>query len=182
MQIKTKADMYDAYFRGPFGNRLRSWDTVQAYLASGYHGPVTMRTSRGGGGPCAYGVEWIDVDRVAHEWSHIGISLKEIRINESAPDKLLIIQGEVMRTIDHLHLRYSTLKLPMRKALATTQHHVGGLRAQMLLKGAMDPASYDDLNELLDDYDGAIIEFSTWAVDVGDCPRRNSVVWEVRHY
>lgn len=183
MILATKADMYAQYRRGRFGNRLRTWATLEDYRASGYSLPVVLRYAGAGGGAwCAYNVPPEDVDATVAQWVSEGANPKLITLNESADDSQLILQGEVMRSPSHYSLRYSTVPKPMRQALAECQHHAEGLTALMLMRSAMDAASWDELQDLLDDFDGAVIEFSVWGHDVGDAPRRNTVFWEVRHY
>lgn len=181
MILKTKADMYALYDKGRFGNRLKCWPDLDSFYMSDYSGPVVMRYKGCGGQWCEYGVLPHDVPCVVKRWVSEGASERLIVINELADDNLLIIQGEVWRSPTGLHVRYTTEPMPMRKALAKSQHHATGVNAHMVL-GLMDPQSRSELDELLDDFDGAVIEFSVWSKDVGDCPRRNTVFWEVRHY
>ena len=96
-------------------------------------------------------------------------------------DENLTIQGECMRTHEGLHVMYSTLKCPMREALRNERISVSGLSAKCLLETYMDHQSFDVLSNLLDEYDGAVVEFSCLTSII---PRvnRNTVFWEVRHY
>lgn len=181
--ITSKTEMYALYHSGKFGNKLLTWNSLDDYKRSGFARPVVLRyKGKAGGGWVAYEVSHDEVDTIVASWLREGAQRDLIAVNESAPDHELLLQGEVMRSTDHLSLRYSIAKLPMRKALAECQKHARGIEANMILRSAMDAASWDDLNSLLDEYDGAVVEFSTWARDVGVIPRRNTVFWEVRHY
>lgn len=181
-RLETKAQMYQAYHRGAFGNRLLAWPTLEAYRASGYANPIVLRYSgKSGGAWCEYNLAPENIDAVVARWVSEGADPCKITVNESANDSALILQGEVMRSIEYLSLRYSTVPKPMRLALAECQHHVGGLQARLLLEATLDDPSMDDLNRLLDDYEGAVVEFSTWDRPVG-VYTRNTVFWEVRHY
>lgn len=181
--IKSKAEMYDLYHAGAFGNRLATWASIADFKTSGVARPVTMRYKGESGGKwVAYGVDPSDVPAVASKWEAEGANLNLVTLNEAAPDHLLICQGEVMRSAAHYDLRYSTAPLPMRQALATTQRHATGLVALSILNHFLDASSLSDLHWLLDEYDGAVVEFSTWATDIGCIPHRNTVFWEVRHY
>jgi hypothetical protein len=175
--------MYQHYQAGHFGNKFHTWDDIPHWLASAYRKPVCMRYKGAmAGGKCAYHVAPESVCDVDNEWAQQGLDPKLITINESADDTALTIQGEVMRSTRHLSLRYSQTPLPMRNALAASERHAEGLEATCILKTYLDPASYEDLMDLLDTYEDAVVEFSTYSVDVGRCPRRNTVVWEARNY
>lgn len=176
MKIGTKREFYDLWHRGLLGNRPRTWDSVDALRASGYAGTVTVRTKRGGGGKCAYRVPVADVGAVAREW---GDDASGLTFNESMPDDELVIQGEVQRPWE---LTYSAERgLPMREALKTARR-ASGAAAQLILRDALSPSSYDDLEDVWEMFPDAVIEFSAYRRDVGDCRGRNAIVWEVRNY
>lgn len=171
------------YEQRKFGNMLRTWATLDEFFASSYTGSVSLRyKGNHGGGFAAYGVSRDEVESKIAQWISEGAVPSLIKINESAPDDEILFQGEVMRSPNYLSMRYSTLKEGMRTALYTKQSHVEGLQAVMLLKTSIDPASWDEFQDLLEIYDDAVVEFSIWNVDIGMVPRRNTIFWEVRHY
>lgn len=90
--------------------------------------------------------------------------------NESPPDELLVIQGEACRSSRGLELTYTYEKKPMKQC---SFEYVCGLRAVFMID--------DDVKELLDEYDGHVVEFSTYSVRLGTCNRR-TIIWEVRAY
>ena len=183
MKIGSKREMYALYEAGEFGNKLETWPSLDAFYASNVAKRVVMRyKGRAGGAWAAYDLAPSDVPAEAARWKAEGADLSLVTLNESAPDDLLLIQGEVMRSIDYLDLRYSRSKLPMRDALAKDQHHTDGAVAVALLRRYLDPSSYEDLWMLLDRYPDAVVEFSTWNTLVGTSPHRNTVFWEVRDY
>lgn len=182
MIVPTKTDMYELYQKGCFGNKLRTW-SLEEYLNNDFTGTVVLRyAGTGGGGKAAYHLSRNEVPNVVAEWESEGLSRSRIKVNESAPDSLLTVQGEVMRSEEGLSLRYSRMKAPMRKALAEQPEHARGLSAVLLLRHTLNPSSFEDIMELLDLYDGAVVEFSAFSVNLGDCRGRNALVWEVRHY
>ncbi len=183
MILATKDEMYNRYQRGAFGNKPRIWHDYGQLEQDPPTRPVTMRyKGKGGGGFCNYNVQLSEVPAIMQEWAEKGADTALITFNEGLPDDRLEIQGEVMQSAEHLSLRYSTEKLPMRLALKKSQSHVSGVIASLTLKHFLDPTSLDELYELLDIYPGAVIEFGTYSVDVGTVPRRNTIFWEVRHY
>lgn len=182
MQIKTKSEMKSLLNQGRFGNMLQSWNSLDDFLASSYSGQVTMRYSGSGGGAwCEYNVPRSHVEERVNKWISEGADRSRIYFNMSAPDDLLLIQGEVMRCEWGLYLCYSTLKKPMRIALTEKCSHSYFLSAQLTLKHFLDAASYENIINLLDEYPDCVIEFSTFDSPVGNLGW-NTIVWEVRHY
>ncbi|HEY3780911.1 MAG TPA: hypothetical protein VGL56_07505 [Fimbriimonadaceae bacterium] len=175
--------MYELYIRGRFGNSLAVWPDLDSYFTSPFSRNVVLRyKGKAGGAWVAYEVQRKDVADMAKKWVNEGADPCLITLNESAPDDKLMVQGEVMRSTNYLSLRYSFFRGPMRVALAKSQEHAEGLKALAILEHYVDPSSLDDLWDLLDVFDGAVVEFSTWSIDVGVVPHRNTVIWEVRHY
>lgn len=183
--IPTKSACYRLYESGAFGNKLRTWNDLSSLMRDDYCGGVVMRYKGAGGGTeyPRYGQEIpkAEVADTVQAWVSAGASRESIRFNEAAWDDKLIIQGEVMRSQEHLSLFYSREKTKMREALKRGLQ-VEGLRAMMLLRHALSPASYDDVEALIERYPDAVIEFSAYSHNVGNCRGRNAVIWEVRNY
>jgi hypothetical protein len=187
MEITSKARMYGLYQTGAFGNKLRTWQGMESFLEfidSGFRGTVTMRASKHWGGSlCEYNVPPDQVPRRALEWNkNHQIYPWEIQFNESAPDECLVVQGEVQDIAGHgLCLRYSREKAKMRDALKSPSHARRAV-AVSILKSAMTPSSYEDLQALLDEYDGHCVEFSAYSKCLGHIKGRNTIIWECRKY
>jgi len=183
----TKAENYELYHKGYYGNHLAFWPSLGAFLQDetwDQSRPVALRTSFTPGIQLPYycvPTMPIAVGTIANEWESLGVPLSAIVLNEIGPDEFIAIQGEVMLSINGMDLRYSTEKLLMRQALAKSQKHVSGLVAQQTLLAFLDPTSYDNLQRLFDDFPDAIIEFSTYSRPVGVL-QNNTVIWEVRNY
>ena len=182
MQILSKEIAYKIYNQGILFNRLRVWDSVDELLKSHYKGTVSIRYKGGsrGSGFYAYNVPVSRVRRIVKEWQANGAKLNKIVFNESAPDEHLVIQGEVTRDPD-LELFYSREKKKMNIALKNG-FSVKGLKAKLLLKYFMDETSYDELMALLDIFPKHVIEFSTYSINLGILPHRNTIIWEIRKY
>ncbi|MFM9873695.1 MAG: hypothetical protein ACKVQS_09560 [Fimbriimonadaceae bacterium] len=182
-KITSKDEMYKLYLGGMFGNKLRTWPSLSEYYESNFTENVVLRyRGQGGGGFVAYDLKRISVPTVVAKWVTQGAEPNRITVNESAPDDLILIQGEIMRSTDYLTLSYSTLPYPMRTALKMHRQNAKGIVALEILRFFIDPSSLYDIFMLLDKYDDAVLEFSTWDICIGDVPRRNTVVWEVRNY
>ena len=174
---KTKAEFYGRWFNGEFGNFPRSWNTLSDFLESDYHGLLSVR-SKTPGGPCWYNVDSKEVRKAVFTQSNLAF-------NESMPDDKLVIQGQAWRDETGLRLEYCcTPNLKFREAIGNPENmrQATRLEAAFLLKQHLDPNSYDDLMELLTQYPDAHIEFSAYSINVGVCPNRGTVIWEVRNY
>lgn len=180
--------MYALYESGAFGNKLRTWNSYNELLRSCYKGTVTLRyKGESGGHHCRYNVPFFQVPSVVAEWEASGANPSLININESAPDFCLAIQGEVQRTPKGLTLFYSTENSKMRDALKNSGRHAYRTEALAILSKHLWPSSYDDLMSLLDTYYGdyaesAVVEFSAYEIELGNCRNRNTVFWECRNY
>lgn len=181
--IRSKALALSLIQEGTLGNTLRAWTSLQEVFASGYRGTLTLRyAGEAGGGLCRYEVPLAEVATVMRDWTQAGANPDLVRFNESAPDQFLLLQGEVTRLPCGLTLFGSTQPGKMREALRKMGRHLYGLQAKLILEYHLDAASYTDMMDLLDSFPDHVIEFSTYSVDLGQAPHRNTVIWEVRAY
>jgi hypothetical protein len=183
LTIPTKQRMYRMYNRGAFGNRLRSWPSLEALQQSGHRGPVGFRHTLNTGFKLA-SMDNIPAADVPAFMEQHGLRFGEgLHVAEGAPDHRQTIQGEATLIAGGLHVRYVPSKMKMRPAmLLPTVRHVDGLRAHGVLKHYLSPASYDDMMDLLDNHPDAVVEFTAFDVPVGGCRGRNTVCWETRNY
>ena len=185
MTIDTKAQSYALYERGRFGNKLRTWSRLGEIAPSGFQGRVVMRyKGRHGGAAFPRLGEQITLAEAAFTlrmWEALGAREEEVAYNEAAPDDLLVLQGEVTLSTEHLSLFWADEKTTMRRALVHGRQWQG-LRALALLRSRLFPSSWADLEALLELYPSSVIEFSAYRVPVGNLPGRNAVIWEVRDY
>ena len=172
--IRTKEAYYRLWRTGVLGNRPRTWADPDALRASGWTGPVVMR-STDLSWKTLYGITVEEALRLAPR-------VRGATFNECMPDHALLIQGEVMRGWRGLELTYTRALKPMKLGLAEDARYACGLTAKLLLDHFLWPNSRDDLDALLDLYDGHAVEFSTYSVAVGDQPHRNTILWETRAY
>jgi len=183
--ILTKKQNYQLWQSGAFGNKLRAWRTVDAWLRSGFTGLVALRALLpAGGGPCKYNLSRKEAIAVACLWDQFNVAPYEsIMVNEMGPDDAILLQGEYLN--DALCLGYflhSWVRQPMRIALAEKSEVAQGLRSDLILRSAMTPSSYADWQLLLEQYPNHVLEVSIYERCVGDIPGRNAFVWEVRRY
>ena len=178
--VLTKTDFVKRFFAGEFGNRGPTWNTLKEYLDSDYNGLMHIR-NRQKGGPTYYNVPSAEL---LTKWTELGCTDQGYYLAAMAPTDKTTVQGEIMLGPRGLELYYSTVRKPMREALAESARQVRGLEAALILKGCMDPASYDWLQVLLERYDDPIhvIEFSCFSVNWGTICNRNTIIWELRSY
>ena len=172
---KTKAEFIERYDKGEFGNRPRVWKNLQELKLSGYKGSVTLRPIDIGG-LAKYCVLVDDI---------IWADNSRYHFNESMPDDLLTIQGNIFLTDIGLQLFYSTVPGLRHREAVTAPYgkFADGLLAWSLLKVNMEGNDWDDLMLLLERYSDAwVIEFSTYQTFVGILEHRRTIWWEVRAY
>ena len=175
------------YQKGEFGNRAPTWNSVDEWItdpaghgSTGWNGPRLFHLrNRVAGGETYYD---LTVNSLIDQLGSLRSPIENFYVSEMAPTELTLIQGEVCRTFDGLYLTYSTVRRPMREALNQRLETASGLRAKILLESYMDANSFDWTMELLDNYDGHVVEFSTYSCEWGTLPYYNSVFWECRAY
>ncbi|MDO8508445.1 MAG: hypothetical protein Q7S27_02050 [Nanoarchaeota archaeon] len=183
MDILTKQQNFDFLEKGILGNKLRIWHSYEDILKSRYKGTVSIRyKGEFGGGKTAYEVKLKDIKKIEKKWVNSGANKERIVFNESAPDKFLLIQGELMKS-PFFQLYYCEEPMKMRDAFVKGKvKYSGGLTAKLILDHFIDPSSLEDINCLLEKYDSHVIEFGTYSRCLGDLPSRNTIIWEVRKY
>jgi hypothetical protein len=175
--VLTKADYYRRWIAGEFGNRPQVWNSFTDLDQSGYKGFVNIRHRQPGSPYFGYAL----TRTTALDWiKATGVPVAEFSFNETMPDDRLLIQGELMEDHRGLCLAYSREPTTMRNAMRNPKQ-VYGLTARQLLKYYCDPYSYDWLLELLTEFPGHVVEWSTYSVLFGT-ERKNTAIWEVRKY
>jgi len=170
----NKPDFYKRWFKGEFGNTPHKWQNV-GDIPPDFHGRVSIRSMIPGG------------------VAQMKLPIEEIRaqnfetsgrfmLQQSMPDEKCLLQGTLTLTSEGLLLEYSLEQnLDFRRAMMEA-YTACGFSAVLILRRYVDPASLDDIYSLLERYRNAIIEFATYAVNVGMFPHRNTVIFEVRAY
>jgi len=186
MDILTKEKAYELYEAGVYGNKPRTWPTLDDFYASGWtKGIVPRYKGTGGRKYPGYGkaMDAADLPALVERWvAEEKADPALITIGALMPDDKIIFQGEVwICEREGWYLRYSTLPTQMREALEKGEQHKSGIYAYLFLQLHMDHTSFDRLVELLGEHPSAIIELSVWSVPVGDLGW-NTIIWEVRHY
>ena len=178
MRIASKRQMYTALKRGDFGNVVRHWDSLADMVADPFNGLVGCRclqTNR------PWSLYCLPKPKLLSELTKIHSNGAGFEFYESPPDDYRRIQGELCRGPWGLHFRYTFAPGAMRIALQTEEHNIQGLQADMLLRAYTDSGCYDWLMELLNTYDGHVVEFTSYAKPVGVL-RQPYLIWEVRDY
>lgn len=181
--IKTKAEMYELYNRGAFGNRLKTWNSFEELEASGRETGICVRYKKPGNKWTYFALDLGQVRNAIRQAVYCeGADRSLFHFNELGPDDKIILQGEVMRTHEGLVLSMNNQPNMMHRMALKDPETVYGLEARGFLLKHLEPSSYDDLMELLEIYPDSIIEFTAYSVCVGVCRGRNTIIWEVRNY
>jgi hypothetical protein len=181
--ITNRKENFEAYQLNKFGNKLRLWTGLDEFRKSNYNGSVTFRyyAINNGGSSNFTKYDVTDYEKQIKEFTELGAEPKRMIFNESAPDKFLTIQGELTHDYNGYQLFYSTDKGKMRDCLKNGKT-LTGLAVKLLLQQHLNSNSFSDIMELIELYPNHVIEFSTYSINLGDCPRRNTIIWEVRRY
>jgi len=181
LPVRNKQEFVLRYGNNEFGNCAPTWVSLSDFLQSDYRGLMHIR-NRVAGGPTWYNLSPEDLCR---RWGMLidgGIDPNTLYISAMCPTEKTILQGEVVQSVNHLDLTYSTVVAPMRDALKQSTKFATGIVAVSLLQWAMDGKSYDWLQHLLDNYPGHVVEFTCLSVCWGTVLNCNTLFWEVRLY
>lgn len=191
LPVLNKHDFVKRYKVGHFGNASPTWDNYQQWFLDprGCRPGLFHIRNRIAGGDTWYDVHWEDMD-VTWGIARNRVGERNLYISEMAPHEHNLIQGEVVQgpiagaATRHLYIWYSRqVGVPMREALRGPEKaEAGGIIATTLLRTLMCPNSWDWLNQLLDNFPGHVVEFSTFGVDWGTISNFNTCFWEVRGY
>ena len=182
MAVLTKSDFVSRYQQGEFGNKSPTWLTLADFLESEQQyddKAVFHLRNRTPGGETYYDLSPVSL---IHTWSIQNNKDTGWYCSQMCPTDHTLIQGEVMRSEYGLSLYYSTVRQPMRIALALQSRQVFGIMANVLLQHYMCPNSWEWLNHLLDEYQGHVVEFTTLDLQWGSVKGYNTLFWEVRLY
>ena len=175
--------MYELYNAGAFGNKFKTWANLDEFRASGYSGRITLRYKGADAARwCKPFVATGEIDAIVDRWVSEGADRSRVTVGMVDDLNMITLQGEVQRGLFGYDLRYSFEFLPMRDALAKSQFHASGLKALAILRHYLDPSSFADLEAIFEKWPDSVAEFTTYRVNVGEIPNRNTVVWEVRNY
>lgn len=191
-KIEDKQKNYRLLHRGLFGNISPPFETLDDVLRHSETNDCTYglrlrRRAPGGGAGFVMDVPAKALAARCDEYRRQGIKDSEMQFSVYWPEEAVKVKGVVTRAIGGASgpgyiLEYTTVKKPWGEAFAEGQVSVQGLRALYLLREWFDPASYDDLMTLFDQYPDSVVEFSVLEEYGGTVPGRNVLIWEVRDY
>jgi len=188
-KIRSKEAFFILYNHGLLGNRPKIFKNLTAAMSSDWDGTFTIRVAIPGW-KGMYEVKKEDLARSVELLCAQGVSEDKISFNQSMPDGELLLQGEIIDITDDesrglksgIHLTYTHVKKPMKEALKEKTLHAHGPDVIRLLRRFLNEKSQRELQDLVNSFPNHAIEFSTYGVEVGDKPGRNTVFWEVRMY
>jgi hypothetical protein len=180
MEIRNKRTFYEQWRSGVLGNRPQTFATPMDAINSTAKMIGFREVGKAGGG------KWEAVPRT-RVWEAVARWNAEGRtytLDGAAPNELTTLHGEVCRTERGIEGWMAVEpKCAWRMAQsARIFRERTPLETRLLIRRYMDPSSQDDLEQLMELYPDAAIEFSCYPCSVGVLPRRNTLIWEIRNY
>lgn len=182
VRITSKQQMYDLLSSNRLGNTIPQYACLQDWEASGEHlvFPYWGVRTRVPGGPC----------RLNCPSEEVGATIESFRLH--VPNISVMISsigrvtwlGEVWDSPGGL-ICSGVEHPPHVHDWRTLMRHPSlweGVRARKLLREHLNPNSYSDVMELLEEYPEHVVEFSVLDRCYGTIPHRNAITWEVRLY
>jgi hypothetical protein len=185
--IASKSDFVDLYNRGLLGNKLRQWRHLVDVRKAGYAGTLSIRDGRPSSNLSRYRVPVAEANAAVAEM--LGAGARDIYYNESAPDDVLLFQGEYLHgvpagnpagSVRNHYLMWSRERVPMKRVRKWA--HTEGAATLWLLRSSLSPGAWDQFEDIRERFPDHTIEFSVYDRLLGNCPGCNWVVWEVRGY
>lgn len=180
--VKSKRDFYRRFHKGEFGNRFRTWSSLEEYLDSGFSGLVGIRTMRSAGGP---GPFIVNLKRSQAIKKARQLKGESISISEMCPHEHNRLLGEICQLQNGtLHLRASKKRnLRMRESvLPENSRDYFGYEALSVVRNYTTETDFSWIEFLLESYANHVIEFTSLGVPAGVIPGSHCVIWEVRNY
>ena len=184
MKLSSKAKFYEQFNRGLLGNKLRSFELPEA-VPDGVQRPemIMLRSVVQPQVPIYAG----KTGKMLKLWKSLPAGCYQA--NETAPDEFATLQGEILE-LPGFGLYLGAFARERKHIGEMIQHREAmkravdyrNLSARTVLRHYLSPASYDDVQEVLELYPEHVIEFSTYAKNLGNRPGRNTIIWEVRKY
>jgi hypothetical protein len=180
-EINCKADSVRLFEKGFFGNKVRQWNSPEELFSDPFDGLLLVRSRSKSDHRVWHDVVKSEVPSIISNYVRAGGDRGNLYFNEAIPSRDVTLQAEVMRSSRGLCLRFSTLAMHMRDAMAANSCHAFGLRVKCLLEHYCCIRGLDCIQELLGLYPGYVIEFTCLSRSFGDLGW-NTIVWEVRNY
>lgn len=181
--VSSKQQMYQMLSAGLFGNTTKQWYDVATWKAEApeyhYWGVRTLQP----GGPCRLFCPCDEVEVTCRQPTFVAAGINISMMIDTITN--VTLWAEVYESDTGLvvyGMEYPPKKGSWRLLMPSQGRHWYGLEAKMLLRKHLWPSSLSDLEELLEKYDGHVVEFSACEDAVGVLKDRNGVVWEVRAY
>ena len=180
-KVSNKRDFYYLWNNNLLFNKIPTWDSYSSLIESGWKGKVGIRPLTLGK-KSQLNVPMNKIDEALEKIENEGTQKNNVTFLAGQPDKKILLLGELKRTEQGVYLLYSTIKKPMKDALAENENHAFGLKALIILKHNLCPQSYSDIMTLLDMFPDSSIEFTAYSTNIGLIPGRNTLIWEIRNY
>lgn len=179
MQITSKSQFIDLYLAGVLGNRFQIWRDYKEAMKVDILDIGFRELGSGGGGKFEM-VLHNQIESTAKRWINEG---RKFYLNASDSQETCTIQGEIQYRLGWEGYIGLSRGLKMRDAMnAGYMKSTSGASTRSIMNIFMDDNSRNDVDEILDLYPEAVIEFGCYNREVGILLARNTIIWEVRNY
>lgn len=179
MRISNKQQMYKLLLAGELGNTTPQWLSIDEWFSREVASPLWgIRSMVPGHSELMLDVPTNEVAKAVEKFT------KGYNISPMV-DNLCVMRGNVWDSQDSgLCLHYTPVSgmVKWRNAFEALSYHVDKSASLAILKSYFNANSYDDLQILLVNYPGHVIEFTVLSKCAGTVPGRNVIIWEVRNY
>lgn len=183
MEIRTKDEMHALLVGGALGNTVPQFLSEEEWRASPESRvfPTWGVRTLTPGGPCRLYCPASEVGLTARQYREQGHRVNiSLMIDAVAT---VTLYGEVWESPEGLRL-YGVERpgkgASWRKVMPELGREWRGLSVRMMLKKHLNASSLADLEALLENHPGHVVEFSALEQCMGTVPGRNGIVWEVR--
>lgn len=182
--IRTKSRYLRLAAAGLAGNAPRTWSTAAEFLRGSSDPRCGIRCYRRGDPRFRAYVRRAALERTIRA---LGLQRGEYYVSKTIPPGEVRISGELSWVGGEWVFHYSSIRAPMREALAQGGRHARGYFAVWgLLAKYCTPQDLEELRDVFDLYspqgEYPVIELTVTRSDCGIFAHRNVLIWEIRHY
>lgn len=185
----NKHESIDLFARGAYGNNIPTYaNPYEALKTSEQSFVIRYKGPPGVQGPAIYGIQDICLNDVWRDLIKSGWKEECLYVNSEIPNKRIVFQGELSTgnwtDPEWLLVGCEDSGIHMREAMKRSTFKARGWKARAYLQLKMDPASWDDLNAVINTWPDGVIELVIFDTPYGSLAStgRRVILWEVRSY
>lgn len=182
--IRSKREFNELAAKGLCGNTPLTWYSADEFLSSADDEFITLRSYEKADPRCRC---HMPRQELKSEIKNLGFKEDEYYLSQTYDNtKETRLNAELTWVNGDWYMHYSLAPTVMREGLAKHGRHAFGYSATSILHQYTDANSLRDIHNLFDIYSPnhqyPTIELTVTRSYFGIYPRRNTLIWEVRHY